>query len=94
LVICLFWVVSDFVFGFLCILFVYLEACLRFPWMGGLGFLCMFEAFWVVFVYLKAFGAFFLSYNTLTYQNIYIYIYIYIYIFTAQLSGIGMPCWC
>jgi Flp pilus assembly protein TadB len=44
---------------------VYLEACLRFPWMGGLGFLCML----VVLVYLEAFGTFFFVYNTLTYQK-------------------------
>jgi hypothetical protein len=69
LVICLFWVVSGFVFGFLCILFVYLEACLRFPWMGGLGFLCMLEALCVVLVYIEALGAFFLVYNTLTYPK-------------------------
>jgi hypothetical protein len=44
---------------------VYLEACLCFPWMGGLGFLCML----VVLVYLEAFGTFFFVYNTLTYQK-------------------------
>jgi hypothetical protein len=37
------------VFGFLCILFVYLEACLRFHWVVGLGFLCMLEALCVFF---------------------------------------------
>jgi hypothetical protein len=36
---------------------------------GGLGFLCMLEALCIVLVYLKALGAFFLVYNTLTYQK-------------------------
>jgi hypothetical protein len=52
-------------FMFLCILFVYLEACLRFHWVVGLGFLCMLEARSCV---LRRF-ALFLVYNTLTYQK-------------------------
>jgi hypothetical protein len=40
--------------------FVYLEACLRFPWVIGLGFLCILEALYVlVLVYLEAHCAFF-----------------------------------
>jgi hypothetical protein len=35
----------------------------------GLGFLCMLEALCVVLVYLEALDAFFLIYNTLTYQK-------------------------
>ena len=55
-----FWVVSGFVFGFLCILFVYLEVCLHFPWVVSLGFLCILEALCVlVLVYLEALSAFF-----------------------------------
>ena len=61
--------VSGLVFGFLCTLFVYLEACLRFLWVVGLGFLCMLEALCVlVFVYLEALYSFF-WYNTLTYKK-------------------------
>jgi hypothetical protein len=64
------WIVSDFVFGFLYILFVYLEACLGFPWVVGLGFLCILETLCVlVLVYLRALCAFFLVYNTSTYQK-------------------------
>jgi hypothetical protein len=48
---------------------VYLEACLHFPWMGGLGFLFMLEALCVVLVYLEALSAFFLVYNTRTYKK-------------------------
>jgi hypothetical protein len=42
---------------------------LCFPWLGGLGFFCMLEVLCVVFVYLEALDAFFLVYNTLTYQK-------------------------
>jgi hypothetical protein len=64
LVLYLFWVVSGFVFGLLCILFVYSKACLCFPCFGlyrvlFLGFLCMLEALCVVLVYLEALGVFF-----------------------------------
>jgi hypothetical protein len=52
-------------FLFLCILFVYLEACLRFHWVVGLGFLCMLDARSCI---LRRF-ALFLVYNTLTYQK-------------------------
>jgi hypothetical protein len=56
----LFRVVSGFLFGFLCILFVYLEARSCVPWVVGLGFLCILEALCVlVFVYLEALCAFF-----------------------------------
>jgi hypothetical protein len=52
---------------------VYLEACLRFPWVVGLGFLCILEVLCVlVLVYLEALCAFFFFffvYNTLTYQK-------------------------
>jgi hypothetical protein len=58
-------VCSILAFLFLCILFVYLEACLRFHLVVGLGFLCMLEARSCV---LRRF-ALFLVYNTLTYQK-------------------------
>jgi hypothetical protein len=48
---------------------VYLEACLRFPWVVGLGFLCILEALCIlILVYLEVLYAFF-WYNTLTYQK-------------------------
>jgi hypothetical protein len=54
------WVVSGFLFGFLCILFVYLETRLCVPWVVGLGFLCILETLCVlVLVYLEAHCAFF-----------------------------------
>jgi hypothetical protein len=58
-----------FLFGFLGILFVYLEARLCVSWVVVLGFLCMLEALCIlVLVYLEALCAFF-WYNTLTYQK-------------------------
>jgi hypothetical protein len=62
----LLWVVS----GSFVYFFVYLEVRLCIPWVVGLGFHCILEALRVLFlVYLEAPCAYFLVYNTLTYQK-------------------------